>query len=73
MDKYTIVEAAIEKALAGAARKGIDGGEAIEALIVSAIQRSLSLRGEDSTRQCLEFELANLAGEIDVDLSQPDE
>jgi len=67
MDKYTLVDAAIEQALEGAAQQGIDSGEAIEALIVSAIQRSLSLRGEASTRQFLEFELSNLAGEVDLD------
>ena len=67
MSKYSIAKAAIARALEEAAREGIDHGEAVEALIISAVQESITLRGAAPTKASLRYEEANIAGEVDFD------
>ena len=67
MSKYSIANATIASAKVQAEQSGIDAGDAIEALIVMAIQESVALRGPALTRQSLNFELSNVRGDVDFD------
>ncbi len=67
MSKYSIANATIAAAKAQAEQSGIDAGDAIEALIVMAIQESVALRGPTLTRQSLTYELSNVRGDVDFD------
>ena len=67
VSKYSIAKSAIAEALNAATAEHLDHGEVIEALIVLAVQESISLRGAPATKAGLRFEEANIAGEVDFD------
>ena len=67
VSKYSIAKAAIARALAEATKAGLDHGEVVEALIVSAVQDSIRLRGAGPTKASLRYEEASISGEVDFD------
>ena len=67
MSKYSIAKAALARAIEEAVSEGLDKGEVVEALIVSAVQESIALRGAGATKASLRYEAANIAGEVDFD------
>ena len=67
MSKYSIANATIAAAKDKAKEEGLDAGDVIEALIIIAIQESVTLRGAKATRQSLTYEMSNMAGDVDFD------
>lgn len=67
MSKYSIAKVALARAIEEAVSEGLDKGEVVEALIVSAVQESIALRGAGATKASLRYETANIAGEVDFD------
>ncbi|MBV1904838.1 MAG: hypothetical protein KUG75_02080 [Pseudomonadales bacterium] len=63
MNKYTLAKNQISTLLEEATKQGLKHPDVIEALVVQAIQESISLRGADDTRACLDYELSNIGSD----------
>ena len=67
MHHYKIAENAIDAALHRAVENDWSEQDALQSLIVSAVERHAGAAGAESTRAMLQFELANLSGTADFD------
>ena len=66
MSRYALAKACIAKLLDDAGAEGYDSADAVEALIVIAIERLNQLAGKERTVDALRYELENLGGTIDT-------
>lgn len=60
MSKYTLAKEQISSLLNEATVQGVKHGDVIEALIVLAIQESITLRGAADTLSYLEYEVSSI-------------
>ena len=66
MSKYAYAKSAIEVAVADGQQDGLDRGEMLLALLVSAVEEYKNAAGTDEARAALVYELDNLGGNVDT-------
>ena len=66
MTKYELVRGALAEIRAGAEAQGVDDAEALEALIVVAVEALAKGAGGARAAEVLRYELSNVGGDVDT-------
>jgi hypothetical protein len=71
MSAHSIAQRHIEAVLEESAKQHIEPGDALHALLVALVQAYKAARGIPDTRHALEFQMNNLADDLDYEFMRP--
>jgi len=71
MSAYTIARTKLEEALNQAGEDNINAGDLLHALMVSVVEAYKAERGGADTKAALEFQINNLADDLDYEFMRP--
>jgi hypothetical protein len=71
MSAYAIAKSTLAQALEQASQKNIAAGDLLHALLVSTVDAYKTERGGPDTKAALEFQINNLADDLDYEFMRP--